>query len=406
MARQTRHHPHFDARAKPGWLLAGLLSASVAASSACRPPPAPPPLLPPPPIELPEDLDDHLRFEVRWRALELSFDTEEHLSGTARVVAPDVRLFLPAPPAEQVLELPSFPEALEELLPAEVERIDVRRGEVRIIDTSQQHRPTIWLHELEVAIENLATRERLMMGRPTLLTARAMVQRTGVLTVFVSADPFGRGLNFSGRAAVRGLALREVSPFVKEATGLRIVSGELDLFIAFISEEGRIRGGVKPLLRGVQVEAAEGGPFARLRAGTIDLLFRLFSNRVPGRRAVATVIPIEGELLDPEVQVWPAVLGILYNAFVTGMSASFAGLPPPRAGERRGPIREGWRVLVGGRRPQAQPPADRGEPEEEREREEDREEDREQDREQDREEDRQEDDADEAEDRDVGDGER
>jgi hypothetical protein len=55
---------------------------------------------------------------------------------------------------------------------------------------------------------------------------------------------------------------------------------------------------------------------------------RLFSDRVHGRNAVATVIPIKGTLTGPDVELWPAIFGVLRNAFVEGLTSGYAYLPP------------------------------------------------------------------------------
>ena len=56
---------------------------------------------------------------------------------------------------------------------------------------------------------------------------------------------------------------------------------------------------------------------------------KILSDRVPGRNAVATIIPIHGDLKKPEVQLVPTVLAVLRNAFVEGLSASLTNVPPP-----------------------------------------------------------------------------
>jgi hypothetical protein len=51
---------------------------------------------------------------------------------------------------------------------------------------------------------------------------------------------------------------------------------------------------------------------------------------------VATVIPIEGRLDQPDIQLWPTIFGVVRNAFVEGMSASFQNVPPEHADDKQG----------------------------------------------------------------------
>jgi hypothetical protein len=88
-----------------------------------------------------------------------------------------------------------------------------------------------------------------------------------------------------------------------------------------------------------------------------DISLRLFSDRVPGGTEVATVVPIEGRLDRPEVQLWPTVLGIVRNAFVEGISAGFAHLPPGVAPEKEGVLTQAKHALQKNQGPpKAQPP--------------------------------------------------
>ena len=84
----------------------------------------------------------------------------------------------------------------------------------------------------------------------------------------------------------------------------------MDVFAEFKAAGGAITGGVKPVLKNVKVRPTEDDFGNKLKAWLADKGLRLFSDRVPDRNAVATVIPIKGRLDDPDVQLWPTVLGV------------------------------------------------------------------------------------------------
>ena len=68
-------------------------------------------------------------------------------------------------------------------------------------------------------------------------------------------------------------------------------------------------------------------------------------------------MPIKGRLDDPDIQLWPTVIGVIRNAFVEGISSGFTHLPPPTAEKQEGKIeqlREGLKKDEGP--PEAQPP--------------------------------------------------
>jgi len=224
----------------------------------------------------------------------------------------------------------AIPEALRKAVPFDVESIDVYGGDVTFVDMSKASKPELWLSDLEVSWENLASRPELAEERPVLLEAHAKVQHTGDLAVFISADPWSDRLNFSGRAVLQGLATKELYGFLAETADLQIPQGTLDLYVAFTLKDGHLTGGVKPLLRNADVRAASPGFFARTKAFIADHVLSIFSDRVPRRNAVATVIPLDGTINAPKADLLPTVIGVLYNAYLRGLAAGFGGLPPAK----------------------------------------------------------------------------
>ena len=81
----------------------------------------------------------------------------------------------------------------------------------------------------------------------------------------------------------------------------------------------------------------------------------MFSDRVEDRNAVATVIPIKGTLTGPDVQLWPAIFGVMRNAFVEGLTSGYAHLPPLTAPKKQGVVKQGIDSLTGSQPPRAQP---------------------------------------------------
>jgi hypothetical protein len=225
---------------------------------------------------------------------------------------------------------------LEELMPARVERVEVRRGEFSFRDIGAAGHPEVALHRIEAAVENIATRRTLDKGQPATASMSGVLGKSGDVSLFVSADLFAKSVSLAGNAALRGWQVAELYQLEKERTDLQTPKGTLDLFAEFKVRNGDISGGVKPVLKNVEVKPADEGLFTKIKAWVADEALDLFSDRVPGREAVATVVPIQGHLDNPDVQIVPTVLSILRNAFVEGISSGFSHLPPPISKEKEG----------------------------------------------------------------------
>ena len=229
---------------------------------------------------------------------------------------------------------PALGDKIKRLSPLDVERIELKRAEVAFTDDTARGSPSLWLHDLDATVENVATRVGLSHGEPTTLAASGTLQKTGQMSVFVTADPLAKKLGFSGRAAVEGLSLQDVGNFLVKKADLAPTQGSIDLFVEFDAHDGLISGGVKPVLKDVEVKPAKGGLGPALKAWIADAGLKIFSDRVPGRNAAAAVIAMEGTVSGPKPQVWPTIWGVLRNAFVTGVRAGFAELPAGKPAEK------------------------------------------------------------------------
>ncbi|HEY6475792.1 MAG TPA: DUF748 domain-containing protein [Polyangia bacterium] len=264
-----------------------------------------------------------------------------HRQITARVRVDEPKIIVisrPGPSGKPPSGPPDLAPLLRQILPARMDRLEVRGGELLFRDLAMPRHPEIWLHHIELAAENLATRKKLAGGQPATVAASAELGRSGKVTFFASAEPFARPLEFAGRLEERGWRVAELYDLLEPATKLQAPKGTLDVLIAWKSRDGRITGGVKPILKDVEIKPTDDNFGTKLEAWLVDKGLHVFSDRVPGRDAVATVIPIEGRLDQPDVEVWPTIFGVVRNAFVEGVSSSFRRVPPEKADQKQGVV--------------------------------------------------------------------
>jgi hypothetical protein len=175
------------------------------------------------------------------------------------------------------------------------------------------------------------------------LAATGTLQRTGRVQVFATADPFAKALTFAGQGVVRGLELTEVGSLMESKSDLAPEKGTIDVFARFHAKEGALRGGVRPVVRGMDVKAGKPGLGPKLEALLADAALHIFKDDETG--AVATTIPIEGTVEGPQTQVVPTIVGVLRNAFVRGVQGGLSGLPPPKARRPEGVMEQARRAF-------------------------------------------------------------
>jgi hypothetical protein len=299
---------------------------------------------------------DAVDVGVDWRRL-----LHGEVGVGARVLGPKITVTPQKAEAHEPARAPDVSRQLRDAFPLEIERVEILQGEILYKDTSSPGAPEVWIHRLALTAENLATRKRLTGARPATVSARGLVADSGKMDLFVSADPLASPLAFAGRLEVVGLKLAELYQLIEPKTKLHVPKGTLNVFAEFTAKDGRLHGGIKPVLKNVEVSAGEGGPWNAVKAWAANLGVKMASDRVPERNAVATTVPISGRLADPDVQLWPAVLGVVRNAFVEGVASGFSQLPPPQAARPEGPLEQTKNALDKDKEaPKAQPPAKGG----------------------------------------------
>ncbi len=294
---------------------------------------------------------EHVEVGVEWKEL-------LHRNIVARVYVENgkVNLIFAKEQSEQQVEFPDLAKQLNELMPLRIDRIEAKRSELTFTDKTKKEVPKLWLHGIEATVENLSTRAGLARGEPTVVAMSSKLQRKGELSAYITADPLAKGLWFSGQVKAVGLDMREFHDLIASRSGLALSQGELDLFIDFDCRGDTITGGVKPILKNAEVIQAKPGIKNWFKDVVADAALDLLSDRVPGRNAVATRVPIEGKLTQPNIQMWPTILGVVRNAFVAGIESSFENLPVPKAQKKEGIIDQAIDALDKGKAaPRAQP---------------------------------------------------
>ena len=280
------------------------------------------------------------RVEMRWSWRQI---LHGHLVRRVKLWNP--KAVIPMRPGEN--GKPSQPpleiaRTLESVPSAGLERLEIVGGQLTFVDEHHQGQ-RLWVHDMNATLENVASRQKLMHGLPVLSTMHGKLQQTGELTLFLTADPFDKGLTFAGSAELRHLSLADLHAFTK-IKGLEIPDGSIDMFASVTCKRGELTGGVKPILKNVKVTAADSKLGDKLKAVLADVAVKIFSDRVPGRNAVAAIIPIHGDLKKPDVQLVPTVLAVLRNAFVEGLSSSLSNVPPP-VGQKGGILHQARQAL-------------------------------------------------------------
>jgi hypothetical protein len=246
--------------------------------------------------------------------------------------------------------------ALEEGPPFLLERLEMVRSRLRLVDGTKGRRPALDLEDVALTLENFASRRALIKGVPTVLGLRARMERSGEITAFATFDPLASPPLAAGQAEIRGLHLADLNDFLEASLGAKATQGTLQCNVVFWIAGTALRGSVKTVIDNPEIDPAKSTGWLRsMGIRFLNAAAELVKDEVPGRHAIAAVLPIRGTLNRPDVQILPAVLSVLRNAFVIGIAPGFSGLPLRAAPEPESLFSQAVNALREKRAPKPQP---------------------------------------------------
>ncbi len=257
---------------------------------------------------------------------------------------------------EKAKKAPRLGKTMQDAAPIKIDRLEIVDGEVLIAEGKGKNAPKLWLNKVNAEVANIAMREEMMDERPATLNLTGRVQRSGKLRVEATINPWTQKPTFTSDAALEGLDARELHGLLANKADLKATRGEINLFVKVKAKNGVLDGGVKPIIKDLELEAQDQDIGTKVKAFLADAAVELMSDDIPGRDAIATTIPIKGTLDQPDTQIVPTILGVVRNAFVVGLQAGFTNLPPKTAPKEEGVVRQAVDALKSDEGPpEAQP---------------------------------------------------
>ncbi|MCP8900521.1 DUF748 domain-containing protein [Gilvimarinus xylanilyticus] len=238
----------------------------------------------------------------------------------------------PTGQAEQKGEGTNWLAVFDQILPTTLNRLDIIDGKIRFTNSEADPAVDFQLNAINAHLENL-TNVRDQNGRRVASATLAAIAFTNTpLTANATFDPFQHD-DFQVAVQSGRIPLREINDFAKAYAGLDFKSGDLQLFSEFEADSGKMTGYVKPLLEDVNIASWEqdvvqqnDNPIQLTWETLMGFLGTTLTNLETDK--LATEISIDGTIDQTKIGTWPAVWGIIENAFIEAIQARFNQLTP------------------------------------------------------------------------------
>ena len=224
-------------------------------------------------------------------------------------------------PKQVVRDSSTFRKMLDNFMPLDVNRFEIKNGVVKYIDQFSSPNVDIYMHSVNIRAENL-TNVQSEAVLPSTVVASANIYG-GELNFNMRLDPLADKPTFDMDTELRDTELPQLNSFFKAYAKFDVSRGTFGLFAEAAADKGKFVGYVKPVMRDLKVIGPEDKNDPLLQkfweniVGGIGLIFRNYPHN-----QIATKIPIEGTFEKTKVGIITGVLEILRNAFIQALRPS------------------------------------------------------------------------------------
>jgi hypothetical protein len=253
-------------------------------------------------------------LSVHWHAL-----LRGKIAGELEMDDPTLRFVKEkVEPKQVVSDSSQFRKMLNNFMPLDLNRFEIKKGVVKYIDQFSDPAIDIYMHSVDIRAENL-TNVKSEAVLPSTVVASADIYG-GTLNFSMSLDPLADEPTFDMDTELRNTDLPQLNSFFKAYGKFDVNRGNFGLFAEAAAANGEFVGYVKPIIKDLKVLGPQDKDdplyqkFWEGIVGGVGLVFRNYRHN-----QVATKIPIKGSFRKTRVGIVTSILEILRNAFIQAL---------------------------------------------------------------------------------------
>lgn len=206
---------------------------------------------------------------------------------------------------------------IKKLMPLQINRLEVIRGNVFFYDFTTKPQVDISLQNLNAIATNLNNAERQKKALPSSIKATATSIGKGLLTLDMDINALKKIPDLDMNLKFEGINMPALNDFFLAYADVDIERGTFNLYSEMAVNDGIITGYVKPLAQDVKVvnwKEDKQKPLNLVWQSVVGFVVEIFENQ--RKNQFATKVPLEGDLNNVQTSTWPTVWNIFRNAFV------------------------------------------------------------------------------------------
>jgi hypothetical protein len=215
-----------------------------------------------------------------------------------------------------------FRQLLDDFMPLEVNRFQIKNGDIRYRDETSSPKVDIGLSNLQLVAHNLKNSYDSADLLPARVSATANLYE-GTIVVNVKLNPLAEEPTFDLDAELKNTNLVLLNEFFQAYAKVDVNKGTFGMYTEVAAKDGGFTGYVKPVVKDLDVlgkEDRKDNIFQKMWEAIAGGAGQIFRNQPEDQ--VATKIPFEGRLDNPRANIWITISNTLRNAFISALQPS------------------------------------------------------------------------------------
>ncbi len=216
----------------------------------------------------------------------------------------------------------SWTDVVKKLMPLKLNKFEIVEGQIHYRDFHSKPTFDIYTRQVHILAENLSNAEKNKELLPSTITASAEVYG-GKATASMKMDALAKTPTFDGKAKLEGLNLVNLNNFIDAFAKFDIKSGEISIYTEAAAKNGLITGYTKPIIKNLKVlnwEKDKEKPLKIAYEAVAEAIAWIFKNH--NKEQLATKVEFEGNIKNPNIDIWYLIGQILKNAFIQALYPS------------------------------------------------------------------------------------
>ncbi len=208
-----------------------------------------------------------------------------------------------------------WPAFVDVISPLDVNRLTVHGGRIAYIDYTAEPTINLYIEDIVLSITNLRNVRDGENRLPSRVDAYGTSVGGGDLRMGGNMNFLKDTPDFDFGLELRGADLTAFNDYAREYALLDFSKGTVGIFAELAAADGHVVGYVKPVATDIALIDLDQdqNPFNILWEAVASLFIELFENQPQDQFAAR--VPIEGDLGDPDQDMWAAFFSIFKNAF-------------------------------------------------------------------------------------------